>query len=249
MEDTAKYGQQDFNLPHDVVRLPSKGKFYKNKKESFKIGYLTAEDENVLVSNTDSQNLISLLLRNKIYEPDFNVNDLLEGDMEAILIFLRNTSFGAEYGFTLTDPKTRKEFKKTIMLDELDIIEPKIEPNEKGLFEFTLPKTNKKVECRLLSIGDIDEISKIVDKYPEGVIAPVVTKRLEKHIVSVDGDTNREVIARFISTLPIMDSKHIRNTIKDCEPRLDLNRVVTAPSGEKVNVRVTFGAEFFRPFF
>ena len=125
MEDSRQYGQQNFNLPHDMVMLPSKGKFYKNKKESIKVGYLTAEDENILISTSDNQNIITVLLRNKIYEPDMNVNDLLEGDMESILIFLRNTSFGAEYGFTLTDPKTRKQFQKTIMLDELDIIKPK----------------------------------------------------------------------------------------------------------------------------
>ena len=75
------------------------------------------------------------------------------------------------------------------------------------------------------------------------------TKRLEKHIVSIDGDENREKISTFVNTLPIMDSKFIRNTMADCEPKLDLDRTVVAPSGEKVNVRITFGAEFFRPFF
>ena len=249
MEDSRQYGQQNFNLPHDMVILPSKGKFYKNKKESIKVGYLTAEDENILISTSDNQNVVSILLRNKIYEPDINVNDLLEGDMEAILIFLRNTSFGAEYGFNLTDPKTRKQFQKTIMLDELDIINPNHKPNEKGLFELTLPKTGSKVECKLLTIGDINELSDTMSQYPEGMVAPIITKRLERHIVSIDGNSDREMISRFVNTLPIMDSKFIRNTLKECEPRLNLDRVVTAPSGEKVNVRVTFGAEFFRPFF
>jgi hypothetical protein len=249
MEDSKQYGQQNFNLPHDMVILPSKGKFYKNKKESIKVGYLTAEDENILISTSDNQNIITVLLRNKIYEPDINVNDLLEGDMEAILIFLRNTSFGGEYGFTLTDPKTRKQFQKTIMLDELDIIKPKKEPNEKGLFELTLPKTGHKIECKLLTIGDIKELSDMMSKYPDGVVAPIVTKRLEKHIVSIDGNTDIEMISKIVNTLPIMDSKFIRNTLKECEPRLNLDRTVTAPSGEKVNVKITFGAEFFRPFF
>jgi len=49
--------------------------------------------------------------------------------------------------------------------------------------------------------------------------------------------------------MPIMDSKYISNFIRKNEPRIDLSREVTAPSGKKVNVRVTFGAEFFRPFF
>jgi hypothetical protein len=42
MEQSQIYGQMDFNLPHDVVSLPSKGVFYKPRKESLKVGYLTA---------------------------------------------------------------------------------------------------------------------------------------------------------------------------------------------------------------
>jgi len=250
MEDnTRQYGQQDFNLPHDVLILPSKGKFYKNKKKSLKVGYLTAQDENVLVSSPNNDTIIKTLVKNKIYEPDFNVDDLLESDLEAILIFLRNTSFGPEYNFRLKDPKTSKEFTKTVLLDELDIIEPKIEPNSDGLFELTLPKTGKNIVCKLLNIGDINELTRLTESYPDGVVAPVVTKRLEKYIVSIEGNNNREEISKFVMSLPIADSKHIRNTLRECEPRLNLNRTVNAPSGEKVDIRITFGAEFFRPFF
>jgi hypothetical protein len=250
MEDTTRqYGQQDFNLPHDVVTLPSKGKFYKNKKKSLKVGYLTAQDENTLISAGQNVNVINTLVKNKVYEPDFRVEDLLESDLEAILIFLRNTSFGPEYNFMLTDPKTNKKFDKTIRLDELNIIEPKIEPDSDGLFELKLPKTNSVVKCKLLTTGEVQELNKLTESYPTGMVAPVITNRLEKHIVSVDGNEDRESISKFVIQLPIMDSKHIRNTLADCEPRLDLSQEVTAPSGEKVNVRITFGAEFFRPFF
>ena len=50
MDETSKYGQMDFNLPHDVIKLPSKGIFYKSKKDAIKVGYLTAQDENILMS-------------------------------------------------------------------------------------------------------------------------------------------------------------------------------------------------------
>jgi len=249
MEDARIYGQQNFNLPHDVVQLPSGGKFYKNKQKSIKVGYLTAQDENVLISAGRYDNIISTLLKNKIYEPNFNVDELLEGDVEAILIFLRNTAFGADYNYTLKDPKTGKDFKHTVMLDELDIIENELEPNKRGFFEFKLPKSGKNVECKVLNTLEINELNKFSNTYPESDVAPIVTKRLEKIIVSVDGIEDRETIVSFINTLPIADSKFIRNTINKCEPRLNLERVATAPSGEKVNVRVTFGAEFFRPFF
>jgi hypothetical protein len=39
MDQSSDYGQQNFNLPHDVVKLPSKGIFYTPKKESLKVGY------------------------------------------------------------------------------------------------------------------------------------------------------------------------------------------------------------------
>ena len=88
MENQAiEYGQQNFTLPHDVVPLPSGGIFYKNKKKSIKVGYLTASDENILMGG--AADLTMTLLRAKIYEPDVKVEDLIEGDVEAILIFLR----------------------------------------------------------------------------------------------------------------------------------------------------------------
>jgi hypothetical protein len=49
--------------------------------------------------------------------------------------------------------------------------------------------------------------------------------------------------------MPISDSKFIRRFMDENEPKLDMTRVVTAPSGEKLTVNVGFGAEFFRPFF
>ena len=96
------YGQENFTLPHDVVQLPSQGIFYKNKKKSIKVGYLTASDENILMGGAND--LTMTLLRAKIYEPDIKVEELLEGDVEAILIFLRNTGFGPEITLNVTDP-------------------------------------------------------------------------------------------------------------------------------------------------
>jgi hypothetical protein len=87
-----EYGQSQLTLPHDVVPLPSGGLFYKNKKKAIKVGYLTASDENTIMAG--GADMTSILLRSKIYEPDIKVDDLLEGDIEAILIFLRNTAFG-----------------------------------------------------------------------------------------------------------------------------------------------------------
>ena len=60
---TTDYGQQNFTLPHDVVPLPSGGVFYKNKKKSIKVGYLTASDENIIMAG--GLDITTNLLRNK----------------------------------------------------------------------------------------------------------------------------------------------------------------------------------------
>ena len=251
MDEAKQYGQQDFNLPHDVVTLPSQGKFYKNKKKSLKIGYLTAQDENILVSagNGQNPNIINDLVKNKIYEPDVKVSELLEGDLEAILIFLRNTAFGPDYNFTLRDPKTNNTFEHTVRLDELDFKKLEKEPEEDGTFIFKLPKSGNRIKCKLLTVGEVKELNDIIEKYPSNMTPPIVTNRLSKQIISVDDNTDREFITSFVIKLPIMDSKFIRNSLSNSEPKLDLERSLNAPSGEELTVRVTFGVEFFRPFF
>jgi hypothetical protein len=250
MNSAESYGQMDFNLPHDVVKLPTKGLFYRPKKESLKVGYLTANDENMLMSpNISSDGIVYSLLKNKIYEPGFDVNQLLNVDVQAILIFLRNTSFGSEYNFSVTDPATNKKFDITLQLEELNVKKAIHEPNEDGFFNFQLPKTKKNVKFRLLNLKDEKEIDTLSDSYPQNMVAPVVTKRLEKHIVEIDGITDKSKISEFILNMPISDSKDLKKFIKECEPQLDLTRYITAPSGEKVTVNLSFGVEFFRPFF
>jgi hypothetical protein len=251
--EAINYAQSDFNLPHDVLELPSGGVFYKSKKKSVKIGYLTASDENILLNNDSKKSIkegiVLPLLRNKLYEREIRPEELLEGDVESILIFLRNTSFGPEYKMVIEDPKTGKSFEATILLDRMNIIQPKDKPNEDGTFTLSLPFSKNTVKVRFLSLHDTIEIDRIIDTYPTGRVAPTVTTRLNKMVVELNGKTDRNDISVFCESMPIGDSKYIRKFLRENEPRLDLMKEVIAPSGEKVTVSLAFGVEFFRPFF
>jgi hypothetical protein len=241
---------ENFNLPHDVVILPTGGIFYKSKKKSIKVGYLTATDENYLMSGLGSRdNIVMTLLRNKIYEHDLRPDELLDEDIQAILLFLRNTAFGPEYTVISEDPKTNKKFESNINLGELNIKKGQILPNEDGTFTTKLPVTGSMVKLKPLSFGELFEIEKIIENYPKGRVAPKVTMKLQRHIVELDGNNDLGNISMFVEKLPIGDSKYIRKFLKDNVPSLDLNKQILAPSGEKVDVDIVFGVEFFRPFF
>jgi hypothetical protein len=242
---------QDFNLPHDIVPLPTGGIFYKNKKKSVKVGYLTANDENILLSGlqNNKDGVMINLLRSKLYEHDIRPEELLEPDIEAILIYLRNTSFGPEYTFSLSDPSNGKSFETTIVLDELNIKQTQYSPDSDGTFTTTLPKSGDVIKLKPLNYGELMEIDKMVSSYPPNRVAPKITWRLNKLILEINGSSDREMISKYVDTMPISDSKYIRKFMSDNLPSLDLKKSVIAPSGEIVETEINFGVEFFRPFF
>jgi hypothetical protein len=247
MDEQARiYGQENLTLPHDVVPLPSEGVFYKNRKKSLKVGYLTASDENILMAG--GRDLTTNLLRNKIYEPDIRIEDLLEGDVEAILIFLRNSAFGPNMEITLTDPKTNKQFITNVSLESMTIIKGQ-EPSVDGTFSITLPKTNANLKIKPLTYGEILDISNMESTYPKGRVFPKVTIRLQKQILEINGVKDLGEIAKFVEQMPISDSKYIKNFLDQNEPKLDMVKIVVTPSGENLQVNVGFGVDFFRPFF
>lgn len=246
-ENLVKYGQENFSLPHDVIALPTGGRFYKSKKKSVKVGYLTAADENLLMSN--SADIVTQLIRSKLYEPDLKSDELMQGDIEAILIFLRNTAFGPEYRVNLTDPDTGDKFETVILLDELNIKKPEVEPDDNGYYSTVLPKSEVPVKLKPLSTKELNEINDLAKSYPNGRIAPRITWLLQKQIVEVNGIKDQSEINKFITSMPISDSKFVREFLDRNEPRLDLVKSVFTPSGKKIDVAINFGVEFFRVFF
>jgi hypothetical protein len=251
MDATQQYAQQNFSLPHDVVKLPSGGVFYKSKKKVIKVGYLTAADENLLMAGgtIGNDSIIMTLLRSKIYESDIKPEELLQSDIQAILIFLRNTAFGTDYEFSIEDPETGKLFNSIISLEELFLKQTDVKPSEDGTLLATLPKSGISVKVKPLSFGELNELDKMAESYPQGRVVPKQTWKLQRMIVEMDGNSDKSYIVQNIETLPISDAKFIRKFVDDNEPGLDLNKKIIAPSGKEISVNISFGAEFFRPFF
>ena len=112
-----------------------------------------------------------------------------------------------------------------------------------------MEKSKKKVTFKFLNEKEEREIDDIRDSWNGLGSAPVVTKRLEKLIKSVEGNKDPMNIRNFIETLPILDSQNFRKFVVKNKPGVDLTQTVIAPSGEKVTFNIDFGVEFFRPFY
>jgi hypothetical protein len=153
----------DFSDSFDVIPLPSKGECYDSHLSTIAVSYLTANDENMIVSpNLYRDGLIlDYLLRAKIKNTNIDPDDLLEGDREAIILWLRATGYGTKYPITVTDNKTGIEFDTTVDLTQIKHKPFVLKGDENGYFDFTLPISKDKIKFRFLTHADNKQIEEI----------------------------------------------------------------------------------------
>lgn len=241
----------DPTIAYDVVELPSRGIYYQSAKKSVRVAYLTASDENILSSQNliKTNSVIEELLKRKVLDKDIVVEDLVEEDRQAILIFLRNTAFGSIFAVTTTDPKTNQRFNCDVDLSEMKFKEFTLTPNENQEYSFFMEKSKVGVTFKFLTRKQQKELEDIESSWNGNGVAPVITKELELMIKSVSGNREMMGIHNFVLNLPIKDSQDFRKFVKENKPSLDLSKIVTTPSGEKIQIEIGFGVDFFRPFY
>ena len=241
----------DPNIAYDVVELPSRGIHYTNNKKSVRIAYLTAADENILSSPSliATNKVVDELLKRKILDKDLSIDDLVEEDRQAILIFLRNTSFGSDYKVTSTDPKTGEQFDFELDLSTLKTKDFTLVADANGEYSYFMEKSKLDITFKFISKKQEKELDQIRDSWNGNGVPPIVTKQLEMMIKSVAGNKDLMNIRNFIENMPIKDSQDFRKFINENKPGLDLTQTATTPSGDTIQVEIGFGVEFFRPFY
>ena len=148
---------------YDIIPLPSKGECYKNKQGRIAVSYLTAMDENIIVSpNLYRDNLVlDIILKEKIRDQEIDPDDLLDGDRDAIILFLRSSAYGNMYNVTTTDPVTKKSFETAIDLSKIKFKEFNLVGDENGYFDYQLPVSKDLIKFRFLTHGDYVNLAKI----------------------------------------------------------------------------------------
>lgn len=243
--------QPQFNSAFDVIPLPSRGKLYKNKKKNIKIAYMSTADENILTSPNllSSGDFLEILFNRKILDTDLRYRDLIEGDRNAIMLWLRATGYGHMYPVTLQD-NDGKSFDTEVNLNDIKTIDLEVEPNIDGHFNFKLPVSGIEVYFKLLTVGEIEDIASRVDYEINILKMPVDNTSvytLAKQLVSVNGDTNPEIIASFSENMRIGDGTALRKYMESINCGVDMNITVRTPGGESLKTFLPLNLKFFWP--
>jgi hypothetical protein len=187
---------------YDVIQLPSNGQCYKNKMDRIPVAYLTAYDENIITSpNLYKDGLvIDFLLKNKIVNKDINPDDLVSGDVDAITLFLRATSYGPEFPIVVRDPETGEQIDTVVDLTTLKPREFKLVSDENGWFEYETPIKKDKIKFRYLTRKQEKQLQKVTELENNGTKAYML-------------DNEREILAGAILSDKLI-SEADKKTIK-----------------------------------
>ena len=148
---------------YDIVSLPSKGECYTGKVAKVAVSYLTAYDEDKIIApNLYRDNkILDLILQEKMINAQLDPLEMLEGDRDAIILFLRATGYGNEYPITARDPETGVEFESSVDLSKLKYKPFNLKGDERGWFDYTLPVCKKNIKFRFLTHNDILKLKRL----------------------------------------------------------------------------------------
>ena len=252
-----------WSVPTEFVELPSKGLFYPSthplhKTESIEIRFMTAKEEDILTSRALLREGVALdrMLQNLMTDKTIDINTLLVGDKNALLVAARRTGYGPEYDTTATCPscETAVEFS-------FDIAEPKCIDfygaakdwsatiGETGQVDIALPMTRAVVTCRFLTSADESQLLReAARKEKKKIDSSATTDAFRSYILAVNGDSDRLAIESFIQAMPARDARTLRRIYGEIVPNIDLTQLFECSEcGHEGDMEVPLGVDFFWP--
>lgn len=247
----------NYDFPTEVISLPSQGKCYPESnplsKGTIEIKYMTAKEEEILAS----QNLIrkgvvlDKLFESIIVDKNVNIDDILIGDKNAIMLAARILGYGPEYQVEIENELGEKD-KITVDLSKVQTKETdfsKINADNKYTFTTT---NGQEIEFCLLTHGDekkIDADVKALQRLNKGGSTGELTTRYRYMIQSIDGDSNVSSITKFINNQFLTrDTRKFRDFIRELQPDINMEFEYENPqTGEKEAKPIPMGVGFFWP--
>ena len=248
---------RNYPFPTEIISLPSKGLCYPEtsplSQGEITIKLMTAKEEDILTSTNLVKKGIHLdkLLESVVVESGVNINDLLIGDKNAILVASRVLAFGADYNVMVKDPDSGEPTNTIVDLSKIQIKEvDESILNRQNEYAFTLPISKSKIKFKLLTHGDEIAINKDIEASEKTLKqGNEITARYRRVIIEIDGIRDIGTISNFVTNrLLAGDSKSLRKYMVSITPDLDLTFEYESPlTGEKEALRIPFGIDFFYP--
>ena len=236
----------EFNLPTEMVELPSKGLAYPEghplREGKVEVKYMTAKEEDILTNQsyiekgTVLDKLLESVVVNKI-----NIKDLIIGDKNALLIATRILGYGKDYSFSYMGESYDVDLST---LENKEIDESLLSEGNK--FFYTLPSSNIDITFKILDGHDETKIEKEIQglKKINKNASPELSTRLKYIITSINGDSESRTIRNFVeNNFLARDSRSLRNHIKEVQPDVDLTYITD--SNEEITIPI--GISFFWP--
>ena len=244
-----------FKFPTEVVELPSKGLIYPkdNPLSSGKIEmkYMTAKEEDILTNqNYISKGVVLDKLIESLVVSKVNINDIVIGDKNALLIASRVLGYGKDYTFRALNSDSRQIEDFTVDLTTLkDKILKKKDLIEEGINEFNyeLPHSKTSITFKILTHGDEKKIEKEIQGLQKikKDSAPEISTRLKYIITSIEGDSEKKTIREFVDNYMLArDSRSLREEIKRISPDVDLTYI---GEGAEEGINIPVNLSFFWP--
>jgi hypothetical protein len=244
----------EIKIPTEVITLPSKGLLYPKEsplsKGEIEMSYMTARHEDILTNMNyiKAGNVIDKFLQALIITP-IDLDELIDGDKNAILIAARILGYGKEYPFTYIDPVTRKERNEVLdlsTLDDKEIDESLLTPHVNS-FKFTLPKSGNEITFKILTGKDEkdieNEIKGLKKLYPQSSFDS--TTRLKYMITSINGKVDEASIRKFVDELLLApDARALREYYAQVAPNVKME---FTPEDSEEAISVAIGLDFFWP--
>jgi hypothetical protein len=249
--------KQNYPFATETITLPSRGLVYPEgsvlASGEVTMKLLTAKEEDILTSTNLIRKGIVLdkLLESILVDTNLNINDLIIGDKNAILIAARILAFGPEYKVTITDPQENEPVEISVDMSKLntkEIDESKL--NRKNEYDFVLPKSKVAIKFKIMTHGDEVAVSKDVEASMKIMKqGNDIQARYRRLIVEVNGNRDAGYISNFVANqLLAADSKSLRKYMNEMTPDVDLKFDYTSPfTGETEALKVPIGVDFFYP--
>ena len=240
----------EFKFPTEEVELPSKGLIYPKdhplSSGKVEIKYMTAKEEDILSNQSFIQKgtVLEKLLRSVIVSKDINVDDLIIGDKNAVLIATRILGYGKDYKVTIAGQDESIDLTE---LENREFDESLITPGVNE-FNYTLPSTGVVLTYKIITGRDEKAIEREIAglKKVNKESDPSISTRLKFMILSVDGNEEKKFVREYIDNRFLArDSRAFRSHVSDIQPDIDLKYITEA--GEEVLVPI--GLSFFWPDF